>query len=246
MEIEILKKLAERATENSSINPYGSTSQIRATAKTQASATLAMLQSVRNGGLQSGPTSLGQSLFSTAGNPSSSMFEMALLQQRFALEEQSRMRVMAQAAVAARQHHHHHQQQNLQKDNHQQESTGSKRSSLSHPLHSSEALERLRKKRKLNKSHPLSFSGRVKNPKTGFILPKQQGKDYIPSIKSLESWKATWNKFIAKAKSKGLDEEEQFEFARLCLIKTLSGNCVIEFEDSSSVPSDVKDSNFGS
>ena len=243
MESEILRRLAEEeAHENASLNSYNSSaSRYRAAAAAAQPSALAMLNSVRGlggsglggsglGGSGLGGSGLGgsSSLFQGGAAPAGpSLYDVALLQQRLAVEEQSRMRVMAQAAAAMRQQqqlsqmHQQHQLHQHEQQQHEQYQRNMKRSA---PPRLNKAQERLRKKRKVMELPPL-MSLEPRNPRRhDFRLPTVGGTDYTPLIKPWDGFRSNWDKCVAKAKSEGGNAEEQHAFVRYHFGKTLAQN----------------------
>lgn len=182
------------------------------------------------GGSGLGGSGLGgsSSLFQGGAAPAGpSLYDVALLQQRLAVEEQSRMRVMAQAAAAMRQQqqlsqmHQQHQLHQHEQQQHEQYQRNMKRSA---PPRLNKAQERLRKKRKVMELPPL-MSLEPRNPRRhDFRLPTVGGTDYTPLIKPWDGFRSNWDKCVAKAKSEGGNAEEQHAFVRYHFGKTLAQN----------------------
>jgi hypothetical protein len=197
MDSGMLRKIAEEepSIASRSAGSYGSvTSRLRAAAAAAQPGALAMLQSVRSVGLLgSRASNMGQSLYPQAPSGSEALRMAIAQQQRLALEEQSRMHLIASAAI--RQH------QQLQ------EQAANKRSLEESMLASKLALDRVLKRRKVAEFPALSLK---KMKKGDFIFPKPGQKDFTPAIKSLDSFRAQWDKFVAKAKSEGVQDEEGF------------------------------------
>lgn len=233
-------------------------SRLRAAAAAAQPAALAMLNSVRasglggaaglaggglgggglgggglgGGGLGGVGASMGQSLFAQAPQapaPStSSIYEMAILQQRLALEEQSRRRLVSQAAASMR-----HQQQQMQglANLAQQQQRFQTLKRPAPPPKVSQAMGRLLKKRKVVDLPPLSLKKETAKKKLGgFILPKVGGKDSTPTIKSLSLFQNSWKKLEAKAESKDVEGEEKHAFVRFHFEKTLLQNRALRQE----------------
>lgn len=184
------------------------------------------------GGLGGVGSSMGQSLFAQAPQapaPStSSIYEMAILQQRLALEEQSRRRLVSQAAASMR-----HQQQQMQglANLAQQQQRFQTLKRPAPPPKVSQAMGRLLKKRKVVDLPPLSLKKETAKKKLGgFILPKVGGKDSIPTIKSLSLFQNSWKKLEAKADSKDVEGEEKHAFVRFHFEKTLLQNRALRQE----------------
>ena len=230
MEKEILRRLAEEELyENASIESFSThASRIRAAAAAAQPAAFAILNSVRGrGGGAGGPPSL----FPGAGQPAPpggpSIYDMALMQQRLALDEQSRMRAMAQAAAAMRQQQQRSQLSQLSQF-HQQQHQRSLQEQQQRALkreRENKALDRLRKKRKVMDLPPLKATAKKNGAgASSFLLPRVDGKDVMPSIQSMDGFRRSWNSFVAKAKSVGGDEEEQRAFVRHHFVLSLAKN----------------------
>lgn len=229
METEILRRLAgEDLYENASIESFGThASRIRAAAAAAQPVAFAILNSVRGrgGGGGNGTQSLFQGAAQAAPPAGPSLYDVALMQQRLALDEQSRMRAMAQAAATMRQQHqlsqlsqlsqlHQHQQQQQHRNLQEQHQRSLKREREIIPK-VNKALERLSKKRKVLNSPPLKVTTKKKlTGSSSFLLPKVDGKDVIPAIRSMDGFRGNWNTLVAKAKSVGGDDEEQHAFVR--------------------------------
>jgi hypothetical protein len=235
MDSDILRRLAEgEVIENLSLTSYNSaSSRLRAlTGATQPMA-MSMLNSVRGMGGSGG----NASLFSSGGQATPqapSMYDVSVFQQRLALEEQSRMRVIAQAAAMRHQQYvsqlqQQQQQQQMQQIQQQQQQI-QQQQQLQHQLKRAAvsrvttAQDRLRKKRKVM-DWPSPTSTRVSKPNSSsFFLPKIGGKDFIPSIDTLDGFRFNWDRFVAQAKSLGGNAEEQYAFVRNNFGKTLAQN----------------------
>ena len=221
METEILRRLAEEELyEAASVESYNSAaSRIRAAAAAAQPMAFSILNSVHGRGG-------GASLFPGAGQSAMlngpSLYDVALMQQRLALDEQSRMRAMAQAAAAM---HQQQQQQHLLQRSHNQQQE--KQRNLQEHRHRSlkrerddlkvsEALRRLVKKRKVIDQPPLNVA-KKKNKIAGsneFLLPKLKGKDVAPPILPMLDFRRHWDMLVEKAKTSGGTDDEQYAFVR--------------------------------
>lgn len=218
--------------ESISLASYNSaSSRLRAANGAAQPMALSMLNSVRGMG---GPGGNSSSLFS-AGVPAPpqapSVYDVSLFQQRMALEEQSRMRVIAQAAAMRHQQYvsqlqqqqqQQQQMQQLQQQQHEQDLQEQRKRAAVGRVTS--AQDRLRKKRKVM-DWPSLTSTRISKPNAcSFFLPKVGGKDFTPSIQPLDGFRFNWDRFVAQAKSLGGDAEEQYAFVRNSFGKTLAQN----------------------
>jgi hypothetical protein len=223
IETEILRRLAQdELYENASIESFGThASRIRAAAAAAQPVAFAILNSVRGRGGGATP-SLFQGAPQAAPPGGPSLFDVALMQQRMALDEQSRMRAMAQAAATMRQQHQlsqlsqlshlHQQEQHRHLQEQHQRSLKREREVF---LKVNKALERLSKKRKVIDSPPLKVTAKKKVAgSSSFYLPKVDGKDVIPSIRSMDGFRANWDTLVAKAKSVGGDDEDRHAYVR--------------------------------
>ena len=141
---------------------------------------------------------------SMMGGPS--YFEMAVLNQRFAMEEQARMRLMAHAAAIADQ-----------------------RAKLSRvlPAEVLRAQERLQKRRKLSSLPPLRSMQEMGSKSSNFLLPRSKGgtKCEPTVVTSLNVYQQRWEKLsIAAAKFYKGDNEGGVKFIRHYFAKALENN----------------------
>lgn len=222
--------------ESLSLTSYNSaSSRLRAANSAAQPMALSMLNSVRGMGGGAGAGAGGNSsLFASGGQATPqapSVYDVSLFQQRLALEEQSRMRVIAQAAAMRHQQYvsqlqqqqQQQQMQHLQQQQQQQQQIQQqlKRAAVSRVT---SAQDRLRKKRKVM-DWPSLTSTRISKPNAcSFFLPKIGGKDFTPSIQTLDGFRFNWDRFVAQAKSLGGNAEEQYAFVRNSFGKTLAQN----------------------
>jgi hypothetical protein len=221
MEADILRRLAEEEASIDSLN--SAASRFRAAAAATQPLGMSMLNSVRG---------IGHNVPPVQPIPSAgpSLYDMALLQQRMAMEEQTRLRMMAQAAANMRQQQHlshmhqfhQHQRMQLQNATEQQQRVVKR----DHPegLKSNKALERLHKKRKYH--HRGFLNGTITKEKTcaGFRLPLISGKDVTPRVSSLKGFRATWDRLTKTGRNLSCTDNEQFAFIRYHFGKAISQN----------------------
>jgi hypothetical protein len=220
MEADILRRLAEEEASIDSLN--SAASRFRAAAAAAQPLGMSMLNSVRGIGHNGPPVQP----IPSAGP---SLYDMALLQQRMAMEEQTRLRMMAQAAANMRQQQHlsqihqfhQHQRMQLQNASSEQQQRAVKRDHPEVPK-ANKALERLYKKRKYH--HRDFLNGILTKEKTsgGFRLPIINGKDVTPSISSLKGFRTTWDRLAKNSKSLSCSENEKYTFIRYHFGKALS------------------------
>ena len=136
-----------------------------------------------------------------AGNAPPSLppfYELALLQQKMAFqEEQSRMQMMSQAAASF-------------------ERMRTRRLPSYDAMNTADiAEERLRKKRRVEVTHPLLIE-KQKGVSSTFPLPPLEGNGSNPIIRSLEGFRPTYEKFVARSRTLFQDDvDKQKEYAAL-------------------------------
>jgi hypothetical protein len=212
--------------DNASVQSYTSNaSRLRAAAAQPAA--MALLQQAR--GMGASNSSMGhQSLLAPApGGPS--LYEVALLQQRMAMEQeqQSRMRAVAQAASAMRQQHQMQQLQSMLRPMNKRPATLGLRAENG----ASNALLRLHKRRKIAEAPPLLSASKKNATKAEFMLPQLGGKDSTPTIKSLDSFRSHWDELVMKAKKTeaiSKEDDEQLAFVKHHFGKTLAQNRALQ------------------
>ena len=142
---------------------------------------------------------------SMMGGPS--YFDMAVLNQRFVMEEQARMRLMAHAAVMADQR---------------------VKQSRELPSDVLRAQERLQKRRKLSSLPPLRSRQEMGSRGSSFLLPRKEGgKKFEPTVVtiSLNAHYQRWKKLSkAAAKIYKGDNEGGIKFVRHYFAKALESN----------------------